>query len=805
MPFQLSPGVNVTEVDLTTIIPAVATSTGAIAGVFNWGPVGQRVLIDSETKLVSTFGAPNANNAETFYSAANFLNYGNSLYVVRAGDTSTTSLAGNTTGNSTSVKTAAAGIGIVVTANTAQSAVIPTITNRTVFDSLVTMNSNGSYTSTVNTGILFTAKYPGQKGNSLRISVCDSADAYKSYIQANSAKSNSTVTTARATLSFTTANNIATLLVDKGTGSVADAGIYADEILSKLSVGDVITVGNTSIGTQDVFIKKINGVNSNTSHAYTSIELSSNYRLASNSSFTGDDVIPRSWEFASIVGSVPRTSNWQAQSTPAKNGTVTGVSTTTGSYKLTTTGSIIPAVSDGLKAGALISGTGIPVGSRITYVDIVASPYEIWIDQRATATSGASPVDVRYSYTPQDEVHVVIIDEDGAFSGSPGTILESYAGLSRATDAKANGGATNFLPTVINESSKYVWWTNARSGAALDSSSSLVNSTNKTALNLRFAHGADGYTESNATLATIANGYDKFISAEQVDVSLILQGKPIGGQTATINGIAQVGNYQLANYLIDNIAEVRKDCIVLISPDDLVVRSNVGNEASALVAWRGMVRDSSYAVMDSGYKYQYDRYNDIYRYIPLNGDVAGLCVRTDNTRDPWWSPAGYNRGQIKNIVRLRYNPTKADRDLIYVNGINPVITQPAQGTVLFGDKTLQSKPSAFDRINVRRLFIVLEKAIATAAKFFLFEFNDEFTRAQFKALIQPYLRDIQGRRGITDFLVVCDATNNTPEVVDSNRFIGDIYIKPARSINFIQLNFVAVRTGVQFSEVVGKF
>ena len=400
---------------------------------------------------------------------------------------------------------------------------------------------------------------------------------------------------------------------------------------------------------------------------------------------------------------------------------------------------------------------------------------------------------------------MAIVDEDGAISGTPGTVLETFSGLSRATDAKTSGGATNFMPTVIIESSKYVWWTNARSGANLTDAVNITNSTNMQPLNISFISGSDGYTESTATLATIASGYDLFKSAEQVDVSLILQGKPIGGGAASINGIAQVGSYQLANYIIDNIVEIRKDCIVLVSPDDLVVRSNVGNEAAALVAWGGMVRDSSYAVLDSGYKYQYDRYNDVYRYIPLNGDIAGLCVRTDNTRDPWWSPAGYNRGQIKNLVKLRFNPTKADRDAIYVAGINPVVTAPGQGTVLFGDKTHQSKPSAFDRINVRRLFIVLEKAIATAAKFFLFEFNDEFTRAQFKALIQPYLRDIQGRRGITDFLVVCDATNNTPEVVDSNRFIGDIYIKPARSINFIQLNFVAVRTGVQFSEVVGKF
>jgi phage tail sheath protein FI len=223
------------------------------------------------------------------------------------------------------------------------------------------------------------------------------------------------------------------------------------------------------------------------------------------------------------------------------------------------------------------------------------------------------------------------------------------------------------------------------------------------------------------------------------------------------------------------------------------------------VIFRQSVRNSSYAFIDSGYKYQYDRYNDVYRYVPLNGDVAGLTARSDNLRDPWFSPAGYNRGQIKNLVKLAYSPSKTDRDLLYKNDINPVITQPGQGTILFGDKTALGRPSAFDRINVRRLFITLEKTIATAANQMLFEFNDEFTRAQFLNLIEPFLRDIQGRRGITDFRVVCDETNNTAEVIDTNRFVGDIYIKPAKSINFIQLNFVAVRSGVEFNEVVGQF
>ena len=213
---------------------------------------------------------------------------------------------------------------------------------------------------------------------------------------------------------------------------------------------------------------------------------------------------------------------------------------------------------------------------------------------------------------------------------------------------------------------------------------------------------------------------------------------------------------------------------------------------------------SSYAVIDSGYKYMYDRYNDVYRFVPLNGDIAGLCARTDSIADPFFSPAGFNRGQIRGAVKLAFNPNQTQRDELYKARINPVVAFPGQGTVLFGDKTAQSKPSAFDRINVRRLFITLEKAVSTAAKFQLFEFNDEFTRAQFRNLVEPFLRDVQGRRGITDFSVVCDDSNNTGDVIDRNEFRADIFVKPARSINFIQLNFIATRSGVAFSEVAGS-
>ncbi|NDG32938.1 hypothetical protein EB118_23075, partial [bacterium] len=358
-------------------------------------------------------------------------------------------------------------------------------------------------------------------------------------------------------------------------------------------------------------------------------------------------------------------------------------------------------------------------------------------------------------------------------------------------------GSTNYYKTVINNTSNYLWWANDRSGAASANSGTLTTSSTTTPLTISMNSGTDGYNESNTTnITNIITAYDFFKSAEDIDISLVLAGKATNTGT---NGT------QLANYLIDNIAESRKDCVVFVSPMKEDVINNSGSEVNDVKDFKDSLRSTSYAVCDSGYKYQYDKYNDIYRWIPLNGDIAGLCVRTDSDRDPWFSPAGFNRGQIKNIIKLAYNPSKAHRDILYKAGVNPVVTFPGQGTILYGDKTCLSKPSAFDRINVRRLFIVLEKAIATAAKFTLFEFNDEFTRAQFRNLVEPFLRDVQGRRGIYDFKVVCDTTNNTAEVIDRNEFIGDIYVKPAKSINFIQLNFVAVRTGVEFSEIVGQF
>lgn len=775
MAFQVSPGINVSEIDLTTSVPSLATTVGGFAGVFSWGPVGKFILVDSENTLAARYGKPTADDFETFFTAANFLAYGNALYVSRAAITtgfsntvaaasanlnsnSTVILTGNTHGVQAGHAVFGAGIpdGTFVSAVTANSTALNvTLTanattstdaqlnffantialNAVANSGVVALTSNivknadefeeKGPSNTTFSGTQFVARYPGDLGNSLRISMCDSANQYARTINPFS---NTSVGGVAATyrldqlsaagitidVNSATANVFLTWNAGASTLTYAETKTAANTVLQSLSVGDYIELGNTTVGTQVLKIKSLPAITSDdaSTQAFFNITFEDTWNRASN--FTAN-TISRKWEFYNTVPTAPSTSRY-------------------------------------------LTDRGI---------------------------------------TTVDQVSVVVVDEDGKFSGTPGTVLEVYENLSRATDAIGEDGTTAFFKTVINDNSRYVWATNDRAEAITTAAASLAGSSTSLPYSKSFIGGRDGVTESNVTVAALASAYDLFADASSVDLSLLMTGKSVGAS----NGA------QLANYLIDNIAEVRKDCVVFVSPqkEDVVGAAVEGSQASNIVTFRQSMRSSSYAFIDSGYKYQYDKYNDVYRYVPLNGDIAGLTARSDDLRDPWFSPAGYNRGQIKNLVKLAYSPNKTDRDLLYKNDINPVITQPGQGTILFGDKTALGRPSAFDRINVRRLFIVLQKTIATAANQMLFEFNDEFTRAQFLNLVEPFLRDVQGRRGITDFRVVCDETNNTPEVIDTNRFVGDIYIKPAKSINFIQLNFVAVRSGVEFNEVVGQF
>lgn len=838
--YQVSPGVNISEIDLTTIAPAVSTTVGAIAGVFRWGPVGVRSLVTSENDLVRKFGKPASINPETFFTAASFLGYSNALYVSRAANTSVV-------------------LAAVANSGSGAAGATNTVKNQDDYETKV-----GNFTS----GIDYIAKYPGALGNSLKISICDSANAYSSAIDV---ASNSSFR--NTTLALTVGSNTATVTVANTTGTgvtPVQANTEATRLKALFSAGDIIEVGNSSVGKQSLKVTSVGSVAGQVDFSQDTTTASSNTTAftyfidnASGNVAVGGVV--------TVTGYTTTGYNVTGATVTAANATSFSVANTTATSTLATTGAtsnssaLIYAVTNSansIAVGETITVTGysntnynvtnatvvtanttaITVASAanpanegstagvLTYKGLVTETgttgsvaysdsqvyFNVSFDQPLKISTSVSTNNVtRYweyynqvdrapgtslfqSQTPTgnnsaiDELHAVIVDEDGGFTGAPGTVLEVYKGLSRASDAKNSDGSTNYYKSVINEQSQYVWWAHHRDSATDVLASTLTSLSSSTPLTLSFAGGVDN-DESTVPFADVARAYDLYASAEEVDISLLLTGSTRGGT----NGEQQ------ANYLIDNIAEVRKDCVVFISPQKADVVNQTTAAAQNIVDFRNSVRSTSFAVMDSGYKYMYDKYNDVNRWVPLNGDVAGTCVVTDNSRDPWYSPAGVTRGQIRNSIKLAFNPSKAERDLLYKNGINPVITSPGEGTVLFGDKTLQAKPSAFDRINVRRLFIVLEKSIARAAKSTMFEFNDEFTRTQFRNLVEPFLRDVQGRRGITDFKVICDASNNTAEVVDSNRFVGDIYIKPARSINFIQLNFVAVRSGIEFSEIVG--
>jgi len=708
--FQLSPGVNISEVDLTTVTPAVDTTAGAFAGVFRWGPVNERTLVTSENDLVAKFGKPTNINPETFFTAANFLSYSNSLQLVRAA-------------NTTAQFAAVGGAN-----NTARAAV--TVFNNNDYD----LKESGWGSSDVQV----IARWPGALGNSLKVSVCENATQYTS--SANLLTQTYTLGAAAGeaqgnTALFNGPNTGFTIAVGSQTGVITLDGsangyltFSAEEandlqgtlntLADRYAVGDYVVVGtgatqSLKITSKSVLVANVAAVN--TGVGIITFTFDQPLKLASS---IDANSVTRYWEYFSQVDAAP---------------------------------------------------------GRSTYV----------------AVNGNTAVQLANTAAQLDEVHVVVADEDGEITGNPGSILEVWQGISRATDAKLADGSSNYFKNIINEQSQYIWFADDRAGAASNTALNVETASNSAPLTLSLAGGTD-QDEANVAFTSIATAFDQFVSPEDVDISLVLAGRTRGG----INGT------QLANYLIDNIAEVRKDCVVFVSPEKEDVVNATSPEAK-VVEFRNSLRSSSFAVLDSGYKQQYDKYNDLFRWVPLNGDVAGTCARTDSARDPWFSPAGTSRGQIKNSIKLAFNPNLAQRDFLYKNGVNPIVALQGQGTVLYGDKTLLAKPSAFDRINVRRLFIVLEKSISTAAKSFLFEFNDEFTRTQFRNLVEPFLRDVQGRRGIYDFKVVCDETNNTPEIIDSNKFVGDIYIKPARSINYIQLNFVAVRSGIEFSEIVG--
>ena len=634
MAFQVSPGVLVQEKDLTNVIPAVATSIGAIAGDFTKGPTDEIVSISSEKDLVETFGKPTATNFEHFFSASSFLQYGNSLRVVR-------------TSGSGLLNATESGSGLLINNTT---------------------HYQDNYADGSASNGLWGARTAGSWGNNLKISSCPSATVYE---------------------------ETAKTAINQADCAVGDTTVTIDSA-SGLSVGDIVNFAES--GGYEYRITAINSL------VLTIVRHPSGVG-GLHTAVADNAAVRRRWQYYDLVSAAPGT-----------------------------------------------------------------SPY--------TTDRGGS----------NDEIHVVVVDETGDITGKAGDVLEVYDSVSKASDAKTPQGDDNYYPNVIFNKSKYIYWLDHNSGGTnWGVGGTGTTFTAVTAVsNVSLASGNNGTAGTTAQLKT---AYEKYTDAETVDVNLIIAGK---GDATHIDNLV-------------TIAESRKDCVVFASPErsDVVNVSNSETQTNNVKGFFDAITSSSYLVFDSGYKYTYDKYNDVFRFVPLNGDIAGLAARTDLIADSWFSPAGFSRGVIRGAVKLAYNPTKTQRDTLYRARVNPVTTFPGQGTVLFGDKTALSAPSAFDRINVRRLFITLEKAISTASKFQLFEFNDEFTRAQFRNLVEPFLRDVQGRRGITDFLVVCDETNNTGDVIDRNEFRADIFVKPTRSINFITLQFIATRTGVAFEEVIG--
>lgn len=668
MAYMQSPGIQIKEFDISAYVPGVSSSVAAIGGVFSWGPVEDRTLISDENSLLVRFGRPTDDNYETFMIASNFLAYSNALYVSRAADANTFNATAGTTPPAIQIKN---------------------INDFAAKESSISANTN------------FIAKYPGTLGNSLKVSVCPSAEAFSS----------SPTLAANNTLAvvFTPNSNVATVTVTNANTDANTAVIAINSLLDSLAVGDYLTVQTPNSTVQYVQVTNIGAPTSNNTAgtATVSLNLATRYTLAETATLTN---LTRNWEYFQLFDRAPGTSTFVEQR----------------------------------------GGSG-------------------------------------------DEMHIVVVDRTGSFSGLPNQVLEPFAFVSRATDSKSESGTTNYYKDILNDSSQYLWAASDIAGVTSDVAAN-ITPISVEVYNSNLSGGANSATESTISLAALANAYDQFKSKEDVDLSIIIAGKAIGG----INGEG------IANYIIDNIAETRKDCVVTISPQLSDIVGAPFEEVDNLVEFRRSVRYSGRGFLTSSYKYQFDRYNNKNRWVAGCGDDAGLMARTDFERDPWWSPAGQNRGVYKNIIRLAFNPNPAQRDALYKEDINPVVNQVGSGVILYGDKTLLGKPSAFDRINVRRLFDTLEKAIEKYARSLLFEFNDQYTRARFRNTVEPYLRDVMSRRGITRYKVVCDENNNTPVVIDRNEFIGSIYIVPAKSINFITLNFVAVANAVSFEYAIGE-
>jgi len=755
MPLNLaSPGIVVREVDLT--IGRVDSSTGSVGALvapFTKGPVEEAQLIESEEDLLQTFGQPYSvdKHYEYWMVASSYLAYGGVMQVIRADDTG--------------LKNAVIGAGITSSFTGLK------IKSETHYNQL-------GYDENVIAGVEFAAKTPGSYANGIKVATIDS-------------KSDQILTGIAGT---------ALSQID-GTGSVVG---YA---ITQTAYGRKKPTPNGTV-TLDGYIKGI---------------------------------ITRQISDTSLEVKV--------LSHVAANGTEVNVDYTQGGlYNFTNTGNIGITT-----AGEEITGTGVGFSTSNSAGDVTYTQQQDWFSQQNIELSVGTLEWDQLSDRPGtssyaaarggrfDEVHVVVIDDKGEITGNAGTILEKHLNLSKGKDSEYSVGSTAYWRKYLATNSRYIYGGSGAGFSGITTTSYSVSSTNtidadtgwdQNVENVTFAGvgnqvgtlGVGVSTTGNelkgknygghmdyTTVGSLSSGIDDIITGlglfenkEEIEVDFILMGAAHHSKEES----QAVAEKAIA------VAEARKDAVAFISPyrqaflNDSSVGSvtvnNIDTITDNVVGFYAPISSTTYGVFDSGYKYMFDRFNNTFRYVPLNGDIAGTCARTDIEQFPWFSPAGTARGSILNSVKLIYNPGKKQRDVLYSNRINPVILSPGAGIVLFGDKTGFGKSSAFDRINVRRLFIYLEDAISAAAKDQLFEFNDELTRTNFVNIVEPFLRDVQANRGIFDFVVICDETNNTAAVIDNNEFIADIFIKPARSINFIGLTFVATRTGVAFEEVIGS-
>ena len=802
----VSPGVKVREVDLTVgRIDGINDQVGAIAGPFEKGPVDEPVLIETESDLLETFGAPQSTDAQYEYwmTASSFLSYGGILRVLRTNN---------------------------ATLSNANSPVGVAITNLSIKSSEDYYNNRSTDTSW-----MYAARNPGSWANGLKICTVDGLADQRLAIGTDGMAVGYAVT---AGFSTSVANTDGTVGVQTGylkgivtqinvgsvdikvvskhnvttdvwsavdyeegssTGSFQgyDVGIYNDNITSDASVNhpNRIQFFNTSGTAQSVERTRFNA-----SVGIGSTEITFGADFNTLKSAPGDTVKSENGTYSGTIVQYGTQQQYLIMDTAA---TVAFANTTF-------------IVKSQVNAGV---GSGLYLREGNTIVD--------WYDQQTLGLDNSNvfwksiapkPSTTEYASersSRNDEFHVVVVDDDGSVTGTSGNVIEKWSGLSKASDARISPSTGVYYKDYIANFSNQIFVGAAQtgvgmkhtmmSGYAIDSGGVWGTKAQGVTFNgagasiMTLASGNDYGAEGQykCTLADIVSSYQVLDNPAEYSVNYLIQG-PSGG-----NNIFEA--QAKANKLL-SIATTRKDCIACISPyrEGVVGVTDTDKQTANIIQFYDSLQSTSYGVFDSGYKYTFDRFNNTFRYIPLNGDVAGLMARTSINSFPWFSPAGATRGTINNAVKLAYNPSQGQRDQLYPKRINPVIFSPGAGISLFGDKTAQKVPSAFDRINVRRLFLTIESVIERASRSQLFEFNDDLTRTNFVNIVEPYLRDVQAKRGISEFVLICDETNNTPDVIDANTFKADIFVKPARSINFIGLTFVATRTGISFDEVVGS-